>query len=218
GAVAVVARGRELAARALEAAAGDIEYDAGVYRIVGTDRSISLFDLAGREPGGEIALSASATATGQTWPNGCQAAEVEIDPHTGSVRLTRLVAVDDIGTVINPLIAHGQIHGGVAQGIGQALLENVVYDPETGQLLSGSFLDYAMPRANDLPAIITEFDQSMPTAFNKLGAKGVGESGTHGAIPAVVNAVIDALAPYGVTHIDMPLTGEKLWRAINASA
>ncbi len=216
-AVAVVARGRELAARVLEAAASDIEYDAGVYRIVGTDRSITLFDLAGREPGGEIALSASATATGQTWPNGCQAAEVEVDPQTGSVRLTRMVAVDDIGTVINPLIAHGQIHGGVAQGIGQALLENVVYDRETGQLLSGSFLDYAMPRANDLPAIVTAFDQSLPTSFNKLGAKGVGESGTHGAIPAVVNAVIDALAPYGVTHIEMPLTGEKVWRAINAS-
>jgi carbon-monoxide dehydrogenase large subunit len=131
------------------------------------------------------------------------------------VRLTRLVTVDDIGTVINPLIAHGQMHGGVAQGVGQALLENVVYDRETGQLLSGSFLDYAMPRATDLPSIGTEFYQSLPTRFNKLGAKGVGESGTHGAIPAVVNAVIDALAAHGVVHIDMPLTGEKIWRATN---
>lgn len=217
-AAAVVARGRELAALALEAAAGDIEYEAGVYRIVGTDRSISIFDLAGREPGGEIALSATATATGQTWPNGCQAAEVEVDPATGSVTLTRIVAVDDIGTVINPLIAHGQIHGGVAQGVGQALLENVVYDRETGQLLSGSFLDYAMPRAGDLPAMGTEFDESMPTAFNKLGAKGVGESGTHGAIPAVVNAVVDALASFRVAHIDMPLTAETVWRATRTSA
>jgi carbon-monoxide dehydrogenase large subunit len=215
GAVAVVARGRELAARALEAAESDIEYDAGHYRIAGTDRSVSLFALAGNEPGGEITLSATATATGQTWPNGCQAAEVEVDPHTGAVRLTRIAAVDDIGTVINPLIAHGQMHGGVAQGVGQALLENVVYDSETGQLLSGSFLDYAMPRANDMPPIGTEFDQSLPTRFNKLGAKGVGESGTHGAIPAVVNAVIDALATFGVKHIDMPLTSEKVWRAIN---
>jgi carbon-monoxide dehydrogenase large subunit len=216
GAIAVVARGRELAARALEAAASDIDYEAGHYRIAGTDRAVSLFALADQEPGGEIALSATATATGQTWPNGCQAAEVEVEPDTGSVRLTRIVAVDDIGTVINPLIAHGQMHGGVAQGVGQALLENVVYDRDTGQLLSGSFLDYAMPRAGDLPAIATEFDESLPTRFNKLGAKGVGESGTHGAIPAVVNAVIDALAGYGVTHIDMPLTSEKVWRAINA--
>ena len=129
------------------------------------------------------------------------------------MRLTRIVAVDDIGTVINPLIAHGQMHGGVAQGVGQALLENVVYDRETGQLLSGSFLDYAMPRASDLPSIRTEFDQSLPTRFNRLGAKGVGESGTHGAMPAVVNAVIDALAEYGVVHIDMPLTAETIWRA-----
>jgi carbon-monoxide dehydrogenase large subunit len=216
GAVALVARGRELAARALEAAASDIEYKSGHYRIAGTDRSVSLFALAAKEPGAKITLTASATATGQTWPNGCQVAEVEVDPHTGSVRLTRIVAVDDIGTVINPLIAHGQIHGGVAQGVGQALMENVVYDSETGQLLSGSFLDYAMPRANDLPSIGTEFDESQPTRFNKLGAKGVGESGTHGAIPAVVNAVIDALREHGVTHIDMPLTSEKVWRAINA--
>src|SRR5204863_403966 len=139
-------------------------------------------DIAVKEPGGEITLSASATATNQTWPNGCQAAEIEVDPHTGAVRLTRIVAVDDIGTVINPLIAHGQMHGGVAQGVGQALLENVVYDAETGQLLSGSFLDYAMPRADDLPSIDSEFDESLPTRFNRLGAKGVGESGTHGAI------------------------------------
>ncbi|HVR93432.1 MAG TPA: molybdopterin cofactor-binding domain-containing protein [Casimicrobiaceae bacterium] len=216
GAVAVVARGRELAARALEAAASDIEYKSGHYRIAGTDRSVSLFALAAKEPGAQITLTATATATGQTWPNGCQAAEVEIDPQIGSVRLTRAVAVDDIGTVINPLIAHGQIHGGVAQGVGQALMENVVYDSETGQLLSGSFLDYAMPRANDLPSIGTEFDESQPTRFNKLGAKGVGESGTHGAIPAVVNAVIDALREHGVDHMDMPLTSEKVWRAINA--
>jgi len=126
-----------------------------------------------------------------------------------------MVAVDDIGTVINPMIAHGQIHGGMVQGIGQALLENVVYDRETGQLLTGSFLDYAMPRASHIPSLSTQFDESLPTAFNMLGAKGVGESGTHGAIPAVVNAVIDALKPHGITHLDMPLTSEKIWRAIN---
>jgi aerobic carbon-monoxide dehydrogenase large subunit len=218
GAMAVVRRGRELAARKLEAAAGDIEYAAGVYSIAGTDRSVSLFALAADEPGHEIKLSAAATASGQTWPNGCQAAEVEIDRDTGSVHLVRMVAVDDIGTVINPMIAHGQIHGGIVQGIGQALLENVVYDRETGQLLTGSFLDYAMPRASHIPPLSTQFDESLPTAFNMLGAKGVGESGTHGAIPAVVNAVVDALRPYGIMHLDMPLTSEKIWRAIDNRA
>ena len=215
GAIAVIQRGKELAARKLEAAAGDIEYAAGVYRIAGTDRSVSLFALAADEPQREIKLSAAATASGQTWPNGCQAAEIEIDLDTGAAHLVRMVAVDDIGTVINPMIAHGQIHGGMVQGIGQALLENVVYDRETGQLLTGSFLDYAMPRASHIPSLSTQFDESLPTAFNMLGAKGVGESGTHGAIPAVVNAVIDALKPHGITHLDMPLTSEKIWRAIN---
>jgi carbon-monoxide dehydrogenase large subunit len=214
GAEATVAHGRALAAQALEAAAADIEYAAGTYRVAGTDRGVSLFELASRDPAGRFTVTASATQTGQTWPNGNQAAEVEIDPETGVIDIRTLVAVDDIGTVINPLIAHGQIHGGIVQGIGQAMLENIVYDPESGQLLTGSLLDYAMPRAADLPAIDAAFDESLPTAVNRLGAKGVGESGTHGAIPAFVNAVVDALAPLGITHLDMPLTPEKIWRAI----
>jgi carbon-monoxide dehydrogenase large subunit len=215
GAEAVVERGRELAAQALEAAAADVEYAAGAFRIAGTDRDVGLFELAAAAEQREIRVSAKATASGQTWPNGCQAAEVEVDPETGRVQVTRFCACDDIGTVINPLIAHGQIHGGIAQGLGQALLENVVYDPDSGQLLTGSFLDYAMPRASDVPAIAADFDESLPTRFNALGAKGVGESGTHGAIPAVVNAVIDALKDFGVTHLEMPLTSERVWRALN---
>jgi aerobic carbon-monoxide dehydrogenase large subunit len=215
GATTLVSRGREIAAQMLEAPEIDIEYANGVFTIVGTDRHVSLSDMAAALPSRELKVTASATATGQTWPNGCQAAEVEIDRDTGALRITRMVAIDDIGTVINPMIAHGQIHGGIAQGIGQALMENVVYDRESGQLLTGSFLDYAMPRASDLPAFDTTFDESLPTQFNKLGAKGVGESGTHGAMPAVVNAAVDALKEFGLTHVDMPLTSEKLWRAMH---
>ena len=176
GATTLVTRGRELAAQMLEAPVSDIEYANGVFTIVGTDRRVSLADIAKAQPSREVQVTASATATGQTWPNGCQAIEVEIDRETGALTITRMVAVDDIGTVVNPMIAHGQIHGGIVQGLGQALMENVVYDRESGQLLTGSFLDYAMPRASDVPSFDTAFDESLPTAFNKLGAKGVGES------------------------------------------
>jgi aerobic carbon-monoxide dehydrogenase large subunit len=140
--------------------------------------------------------------------------EVEIDPETGVVRLTRLSAVDDIGTVINPLIVEGQLHGGIAQGIGQALLEECVYDRYSGQLLAGSFQDYVMPRADDLPSFVSAFDQSSPSQSNTLGAKGVGEAGPCGASPAVVHAVIDALRPFDVAHVDMPVTREKVWRIL----
>jgi carbon-monoxide dehydrogenase large subunit len=213
GANATVEAGRKLAAGALEAAEGDIEFRAGRFAIGGTDRGIGLFELAAKQPGAKLAVSASATAKDQTWPNGCQIAEVEIEPETGIVTVVRHVAVDDIGRVMNPLIAHGQVHGGIAQGIGQALVERTVYDAN-GQLLTGSFMDYAMPRADDLPDFEGGFDESTPSAFNVLGAKGVGESGTHGAVPAVVNAVIDALAELGIKEIEMPITREKVWRAI----
>jgi aerobic carbon-monoxide dehydrogenase large subunit len=215
GARAVLDTGCKLAAGMLEAAESDLEFAAGRFHIAGTDRSIGLFELAARHPEQRFASSATETAQGQTWPNGCQVAEVEIDRETGAVQLVRHTAVDDIGRVMNPLIAHGQIHGGIAQGIGQALLERTVYADETGQLLTGSFMDYGIPRADDMPAALeTHFDESTPTDLNALGAKGAGESGTHGAVPAVVNAVIDALAELGVRAIDLPVTREKVWRAI----
>jgi len=216
GANATVDAGRKLAAGALEAAEADIEFRAGRFVIGGTDRGIGLFELAGRQPGAKLVVSAAATAKDQTWPNGCQIAEVEIEPETGIVTVVRHLALDDIGRVMNPLVAHGQVHGGIAQGIGQALVERTVYDAN-GQLLTGSFMDYAMPRADDMPDFAGGFDESTPTAFNVLGAKGVGESGTHGAVPAVVNAVIDALAEIGIREIDMPITREQVWRAIRAA-
>jgi carbon-monoxide dehydrogenase large subunit len=217
GANATVDTGRKLAAAVLEAAEGDIEFRAGRFVIGGTDRGIGLFELAKRQPEAKFVASASATAKDQTWPNGCQVAEVAIDPETGIVNVTRHVAVDDIGRVMNPLIAHGQIEGGIAQGIGQALVERTVYDPENGQLLTGSFADYAMPRADDIPDLVCHFDESTPSPLNVLGAKGAGESGTHGAVPAVVNAVIDALGELGIREIEMPVTREKVWRAIRAA-
>ena len=214
GAFALIEVGRALAASELEAAAGDIEFSAGRFRIAGTDRSIGLAELAAKQPERRIFCEHSETVKGQTWPNGAQVCEVEVDPDTGSVRVARHVAVDDIGSVINPLMAEGQVHGGIAQGLGQALIEQSVYD-ETGQLVTGSFMDYAMPRADLLPDLVTSFDQSIPTSQNALGAKGVGEAGCHGAVPAVVNAVLDALAARGVRALDMPLTHERVWRALN---
>jgi carbon-monoxide dehydrogenase large subunit len=210
GAVALIEAARPLAAHALEAAAADLEYGEGRFRIAGTDRGIGLFELAGKQPAKRIVCEHTETVKGQTWPNGCQVAEVELDPETGVVRVARHCAVDDIGRVINPLTAESQVHGGIAQGLGQALFEHSVYD-ESGQLLTGSFMDYAMPRATDIPDLATRFDESVPTQMNPLGAKGAGEAGCHGATPAIVNAVIDAL---GVQEIDMPLTPERVWRAL----
>jgi carbon-monoxide dehydrogenase large subunit len=212
GAMALIEAGRALAAQALEAAAADLEYGAGRYRIAGTDRGIGLFELAAQQPGKRIVCEHTETVKGQTWPNGCHVAEVEVDPETGEVRVARHSAVDDIGRVINPLTAESQVHGGIAQGLGQALFEQSVYD-ESGQLITGSFMDYAMPRADQMPDMRTRFDESVPTQQNLLGAKGAGEAGCHGATPAVVNAVIDAL---GVRELDMPLTPERVWRALHA--
>ncbi len=215
GARKLIDAGRELAARELEAAAGDIEFSNGRFRIAGTDRSIGLAELAGRQPERRIRIEHLGAVDGQTWPNGCQIAEAEVDPETGVARVVRLTAVDDIGRVMNPLMAEGQVHGGIAQGLGQAFMEQSVYD-ETGQLLTGSFMDYAMPRAESIPELETGFDESVPSALNPLGAKGVGEAGCHGAMPAVVNAVLDALGGRGLKTLHMPLTSEKIWRALNA--
>ena len=213
GALRLVEIGRVLAASDLEAAVADIEFSAGRYRIAGTDRSIGLAELAAKQPERRIYCEHSETVKGQTWPNGCQVCEVEVDPETGVVRVSRHTAMDDIGSVINPLIAEGQVHGGIAQGLGQALIEHSVYD-STGQLLTGSFMDYALPRADLLPELETRFDESIPTRMNRLGAKGVGEAGCHGATPAAVNAVLDALATRGVRILDMPLTPERVWRSL----
>ncbi len=214
GARALIEAGRELAAKELEAAGTDIEFVEGRYRIAGTDRSIGLAELAGRQPERRLRIEHTETAAGQTWPNGCQIAEAEVDPETGVVQLARLTAVDDIGRVMNPLMAEGQVHGGIAQGIGQAFMEQSVYD-ETGQLLTGSFMDYAMPRAEAIPDLETGFDQTVPSALNRLGAKGVGEAGCHGAMPAAVNAVLDAMGTRGLKTLDMPLTPEKIWRVLH---
>lgn len=215
GSDTLIDRGRELAAAALEAPAVDIEYRAGRFVIAGTDRSIDLFELAGREPTRVIDVQARTSVKNPAWPNGCIVIEVEVDPETGHVSVERATTVDDLGTVVNPAIVAGQVHGGLAQGIGQALLEQCVYDT-SGQLLTGSLMDYTLPRADDLPAIDHEAFPGVPSPGNPYGIKGVGEVGCVGGPPAAVNAVIDALAPLGVRHLDMPVTAERVWRAINA--
>ncbi|MEW5862251.1 MAG: xanthine dehydrogenase family protein molybdopterin-binding subunit [Pseudomonadota bacterium] len=211
----VIVRGKQLAAEALEAAAPDIEYRGGRFFIAGTDRSIGLADLAGRQPQQRIRVSATQTPSAPSWPNGAQVAEVEIDPETGEVTLAAIASCDDIGRIINRTIVEGQIHGGIAQGAGQALWEEVRYDPESGQLLTGSLMDYCLPRADQFPSMRPEFDESVPCRTNLLGVKGVGELGTIGATPAIVSAVLDALAERGIEDLDMPLTPEKIWRALS---
>ncbi|HXU41134.1 MAG TPA: xanthine dehydrogenase family protein molybdopterin-binding subunit [Burkholderiales bacterium] len=206
-----ILKGRELAAEALEAALADIEYRAGRFHIGGTDRSIGLGDLVARQPQKVIRVSDTQTPSTPSWPNGAQACEVEIDPETGEVTLARIASCDDIGRIINLAIVEGQIHGGMAQGIGQALYERVAYDDESGQLLTGSLMDYCVPRADQLPPMSASFDESVPCKTNLLGVKGCGELGTIGAVPAVVHAVLDAL---NVAHLEMPLTSEKVWRAL----
>lgn len=210
--------GRQLAAQALEAPAADIEYRAGRFEVAGTDLGIGLFDLAARQSGSRFVVSGDATAGAPSWPNGCHVAEVEIDPQTGHVAVVAYASVNDIGRIVSPGIVRGQVEGGAAQGIGQALCEKISYDPDSGQLLSASYMDYAMPRVDGFTGFKTEFDQSVPCLTNGLGAKGVGELGTIGATPAVVNAVVDALAGHGLgrraERVQMPLTSEVVWRAL----
>ena len=188
----------------------------------GTDRRITITEVAkaafqiGRlPPGFEGGLFETGTfsPSDTTYPNGSHVCEVEIDPDTGELEILNYVVVDDVGTVVNPIGLKGQIHGGVAQGLGQAVMEEVVYDRESGQLLSGSFMDYAMPRAANFPYMRIE-SNPCPTKLNPLGAKGAGEAGTVGALPAIVNAVLDALAPLGVNHIEMPTTSQRIWQAM----
>ena len=213
-----VANGRDLAAEALEAAAADIEYEAGVFRIAGTDRGIGLFELAERQPERRIYVDSTSKVAGPSWPNGCHVAEVEVDPETGTVEIVSYVSANDVGRVVNPMIVRGQLDGGAVQGIGQALGEQMLYDPESGQALTASMMDYFMPRADIIGGFRHVLDQSIPCRNNPLGVKGVGELGTIGATPAVVNAVADALARAGRTEaaetIQMPLTPGKVWAAL----
>ncbi len=216
--VRCVEESKKLAGEALEAPAADIEYRAGRFSVAGTDLGIDLFELAARQPEARIVVSGTAKAGGPSWPNGCHVCEVEIDAQTGAVEVVAYASVNDIGRVISPAIARGQVEGGAVQGIGQALCERVSYDAATGQLLSASFMDYALPRVDGFRSFKTEFDESTPCLTNVLGAKGVGELGTIGATPAVVNAVIDALAATGLgreaERVQMPLTSEVVWRAL----
>jgi carbon-monoxide dehydrogenase large subunit len=215
-----VDRGRTLAGEALEVAPADVEYRAGRFSVVGTDVGIDLFALAGRQPEQRIHLESATTAGGPTWPNGCHVCEVEVDPDTGDVRVVSYASVNDIGRVVSPTIACGQVEGGAVQGIGQALCEQVVYDAESSQLVTGSFMDYAMPRADGSSGFRTEFDTSIPCALNPLGVKGVGELGTIGATPATMNAIIDALDHAGLgrkaEQIAMPATPERVWQALHS--
>src|SRR4051794_30893980 len=216
----VVEKGKKAAAHALEASEGDIEFSGGRFTIAGTDRSIGIMELAQRlrdekMPEGtssSLDVDHATKETVSTFPNGCHVAEVEIDPDTGVVQVVRYNAVNDFGTVINPMIVAGQLHGGVVQGIGQALMEEVNYD-SSGQPITGSFMDYALPRAEDVP-MMGIGDHPSPAKSNPLGTKGCGEAGCAGSLCVIVNAVIDALSEYGVTEINMPLTPEKVWRAI----
>ncbi len=220
---AIIARGTAIAAHVLECAAGDVRFAEGRFTVSGTDRSICLFDVAAvardekaglpPELAGPLRESARIDVPMPAYPNGCHVAELEIDPETGVATLMRYTAVDDVGKVVNPVIVEGQVHGGVVQGVGQALWERVAYDPRDGQLITGSFMDYVMPRAADFPLFTVDHNE-VPTATNLMGAKGGGEGGTTPAPAAVVNAIVDALSAYGVKHLQMPVTTEKIWRAI----
>ena len=205
----LIEEARERAARLMEAAAIDVLYKAARFTVAGTDRSIGLFELAGRE---ELVKGCDFDGPNATFPNGCYVAEVEIDPETGELRLDRFTGLDDIGRIVNPLIAMGQIHGGIVQGLGQALCEACVLDA-SGQLLTATFMDYAMPRAMDLPPLNCGFAPT-PTAINVLGAKGAGELSPTGAMAPVVHAALDALAPCGVRRLDMPLSAARIWQAM----
>ncbi len=224
-ATTVIERGRKAASESLEAAPADIVFEAGRFGIVGTDRGIGIMELAAQQRAraakGEDVTTLDAAEVAEikshTFPNGCHIAEVEIDPETGVIDVVRYSVTDDVGKAVNPLIVRGQVHGGVAQGFGQAVLERTAYDPSSGQLLSGSFMDYAVPRADDLPDIEVDLIE-VPCGTNPLGVKGAGEAGAVGSPPAVINAVVDALSPLGITHVDMPATPEQIWRAVAKAA
>jgi carbon-monoxide dehydrogenase large subunit len=218
----VIDQGKAIAAHVLEASSADIEFKGGRFTIAGTDRSVGILDLAQKLRDGmkmpddqpqSLDVSHISDTPPSSFPNGCHVCEVEIDPDTGQIEVARYFMVNDFGTVINPMLVEGQAHGGVIQGLGQAFMEQTVYDGQ-GQLLTGSFMDYAMPRASDSPGFTIE-SHPVPATTNTLGVKGCGEAGCAGALPSLMNAVVDALSEAGVTHIDMPVTPEKVWRVLN---
>jgi carbon-monoxide dehydrogenase large subunit len=223
---AIIAKGRKIAGHLLEAGEPDIEFDHGRFRVAGTDRKIGIFEIARaaavgaglpEELRGPLAAVSDRTLPVASFPYGAQVCEVEVDAETGAVEILRYAAVDDVGRAVNPMILHGQTHGGIAQGVGQALLEDCAYDPATGQLHAASFMDYAVPRAGDLPRLATALSE-VPSPTNRLGVRSGGEGGTTPALAAVINAIVDALAEFGVEHIEMPATPERVWRAIRAAA
>jgi carbon-monoxide dehydrogenase large subunit len=222
----IIERGRRIAAKMLEAAPDDVRFADGKFSVAGTDKGVAWAAVAktaytprqqpeGMEPG--FSETAAFTPPAVTFPNGTHVCEVEIDGETGAVGIVRYAVVDDVGRMVNPMLVKGQIHGGIVQGLGQGLFEDLTYDPATGQLLAATFMDYAMPRAEDVPGFDVDAHE-VPTQVNPLGAKGVGEAGTVGALPALLNAVNDALAPLGVRHLDMPVTPARVWRAIREAS
>jgi carbon-monoxide dehydrogenase large subunit len=213
----MIAKAREKAANMLEASVEDIEYSAGFLTVVGTDKRVGLFEIAKAEDGEQLSVESTGVADGPTWPNGTHICEVEIDPETGITNVVRYTTVDDVGVAVNPMLVTGQIHGGVAQGIGQALFENVHYD-EDGQLITASYQDYCIPRAGDLPPLSVTLDGSAPCVTNPIGSKGCGESGAIGGPPCIVNGVLDALQPLGITQLNTPLSPIKVWEAIRSAS
>jgi carbon-monoxide dehydrogenase large subunit len=209
----LIAKAREKASHLFEASIEDIEYREGSLTVVGTDKRISLFEIAKKQTGGRLSVDSEGAVDGPTWPNGTHICEVEIDPQTGVSRVVRYTTVDDVGVAVNPMLVTGQVHGGVAQGIGQALYEGVAYDAE-GQLLTASYQDYCIPRADDIPPIEVTLDASAPCRTNPLGAKGCGESGAIGGPPCITNGVMDALSELGIKSINTPLSPLKVWQAI----
>jgi carbon-monoxide dehydrogenase large subunit len=217
----VVDQGKQIASHALEASAGDIEFKDGKFVVAGTDREVGIMELAQKvrtgmnlPADGPQSLDVKHVSDGapSAYPNGCHVCEVEVDPDTGNIEIVKYTAVNDFGTIINPLLVDGQLHGGVTQGIGQTLMEHTVYDDD-GQLLSGSFMDYAMPKAHHVPdfAVVSH---PVPAKTNPLGVKGCGEAGCAGSLTSIMNAVVDALSVYGIKHIDMPASPARVWQAI----
>ena len=216
----------KIAVHMMETAESDIEFASGVFTVAGTDRSLDIMEIAraandpanlpdGMEPG--LDEPGDYTPSAPTFPNGCHICEVEIDPETGVLTIERYNVVDDFGRMLNPMIVEGQVHGGIVQGLGQALTEECVYDPDSGQLITGSFMDYAMPRADMFPMFGFAANEVLCTT-NTLGAKGAGEAGTTGSPSALINSIVDALGEYGVRHIDMPATPERIWRTIQSAS
>jgi carbon-monoxide dehydrogenase large subunit len=212
----ILEKGKELAADHLEAAVADIEYADQAFTVTGTDRSVTLAELAKSAPDGGLLAVGTHKTDAPTFPSGCHVCELEIDPDTGGVEIKRYIAVTDVGNAINPTQVDGQVRGGVVQALGQVLSENITYDADSGQLLSGSYMDYAMPKAKDICSIET-YDNPSLTGRNPLGVKGAGEIGTGCAVATIVNALVDALAPLGIHHIDTPATAESIWQTIQGA-